>query len=510
MKNMNSNDNKRIAKNTFYLYIRMFVMILITLYSSRIILKALGVDDFGIYNLIGGVVVLLSFINNAMTNATQRFLSFALGLEDIELQKSTFCMSMTCHIIIAILLFVLAETIGLWFIYTQLDIPALRSGAAFWVYQFSILVFVSNILRVPYNASIISHEHMSFYAYTTIIEAFLRLIIAFVVLYIQTDKLILYAVLLVIPSLLMNLLYWGYCKKKFGKVCSYKPKWDKKLFREMMQFSGWAMVNGGASIASQQGGNFLVNIFSGVAANAAFGISNQVSSAVNSFVSNFQTAFQPQIVKLYASGDKESLQILIFRTSAISFFLLFAISLPLIDQTDYVLRIWLGEFPNYSVIFCQILLVFYLVDATQAPLWMLIYGTGVVKQYTIVTGLLTVINIPISYLLLAEGFPIYIIFVVKVVLSLLVSIYRVFYVGYYVDFPCKMYIRKVVLRVIIVLLLSVLTLYAFHRLLLPQTEKPLVNIFVCMIIVAIYSWFCGLNRDDKKAIVKIISNKMKR
>lgn len=507
---MNNTDNKRIAKNTFYLYFRMFVMILITLYSSRIILKALGVEDYGIYNLIGGVVVLLSFVNNSMTNATQRFLSYALGIGDVELQEKTFCMSMTCHILIAVILLILAETIGLWFINTQLNIPTFRTDAAFWVFQFSIAVFVLNIIRVPYNASIISHEHMSFYAYSTIVEALLKLFIAFAIIYIETDKMILYAALLVVPSLLLLLLYWRYCKISFGKVCFYRLWWDKRLFNEIMQFSGWAMVNGGANIASQQGGNFLVNIFGGVVANAAFGVSNQVSNAVNSFVSNFQTAFQPQIVKLYASDNKEALHLLIYRTSAISFFLLFAISLPLIDQVDFVLKFWLGEVPEYSAIFCQLLLLFYLVDATQAPLWMLIYGTGNVKQYTIVTGLLTFLNIPIAFILLNKGLPIHVIFIVKVVLNIIVSLYRLLYVKYYVSFPCNIYVKRVIFRILAVLILSIITLLIYHHLILSQTDKPFINMIVCVMIVVIYSWFIGLESSDRKAIEVVITEKLKK
>lgn len=318
MATQNSN-NKRIAKNTLYLYVRMLVMMLISLYTSRIVLQTLGVEDFGIYNVIGGVVVLLHFLNNAMNNATQRFLSYEIGRGDEERTKKVFSMSINCHIIIAVIVVLLAETIGLWFVNNKLNIPVERINASHFVYQFSLLAFIFSILRVPYNALIISNERMSFYAYSTILESILKLLIAFALIMSPWDRLILYSVMMALAPGLINILYIFYSNRKFSTTASYTFFWDRGMFKSLMSFSGWSMFNGGTALAAQQGSNFLINIFNGVRANAAFGISNQVSSAIYGLVNNFQLAFQPQIVKYYASGDEDALSKLVSRASSISF-----------------------------------------------------------------------------------------------------------------------------------------------------------------------------------------------
>ena len=316
---MPSSNNKHIAKNTLMLYFRMILTMLVSLYTSRIVLNTLGVEDYGIYNIVGGVVILFSFFNNAMSNATQRFLSFELGQNNSVQLKRTFSMIINVHIGIAFLIFLLAETVGLWFLNTHINIPTERMKAANWVYQFSIFTFLINIIRVPYHATIVAYEKMSFYAYLSIIEVLLKLGVVFLIQISPLDKLIFYGFLIFVVSVLILLVYKIYCNKNFD-AANYNFFWDTKLFKTLISFSGWSLFGSAANVSSKQGTDILLNIFYGVMVNAAMGIANQVNNAVNGFVQNFQTAFKPQIVKSYAANETDYLIRLIFQTSKFSFF----------------------------------------------------------------------------------------------------------------------------------------------------------------------------------------------
>ena len=364
---MSHQDTKRIAKNTIFLYVRMIITMLITLYTSRVILNVLGVEDYGVYNIIAGIVVLLAFLQTAMTNASQRYITYELGKGELESVKKVFSMSMTTHITISLLIFFLAETIGLWFINTQLNIPANRMLAANWVYQFSILTFIVNLIRIPYNASIIAYENMSFYAYISIIESILKLLIVYVLCISPSDKLILYAILLCGVAIICTFIYKIYCCKKF-LTCNYTYFWDKKLYWQLMRFSGWTMLGGISNVSAQQGGNILLNMYNGVVSNAAFGIANQVSYAVYAFSSNFQIAFNPQITKLHAVGDSLHLNNLVNKASLFSYYLMLLFAVPFMINTEIILKLWLKNVPEYTVGFCQLMVVYQLIDAFQAPL----------------------------------------------------------------------------------------------------------------------------------------------
>ena len=400
---MNSvSDNRRIAKNTLYLYIRMLVTLVVTLYTSRVILKTLGIDDFGIYNVVGGVVILFSFISTSLRSATQRFISYELGLGEKGDVNKVYSVSMICHFIMALVILVLAETVGLWFVENKLIIPVDRMVAARWVYQFTILTFLANVFQAPFHATIIAYETMSFYAYVSIFDVALKLGVAFLITVSPFDKLIAYAALLSVASIVSLVIPLIYCKAKLkiGKLRLIK---EKELFGHIMGYSGWTMFNGCAVVSAQQGGNILLNIFNGVAANGAFGIANQVSTAIYGFVANFQSAFQPQIVKQYAAQENESLYKLIDRASIFSYYLLLLIAVPFCVSTDYVLSLWLGSNPEYASGFCQLLIIYFLMDAFQAPLWMLIGAKGNIKEYTIWSTSLIFLNIPLSWLLLHLG-----------------------------------------------------------------------------------------------------------
>lgn len=427
MEETQSSSNKRIAKNTLMLYVRMLLSMVVSLYTSRVVLNTLGVEDYGIYNVVGGVVVLFSFLNSAMASATQRFLNFELGRGDIRQVKRIFSMSMTAHILIALLILVLAETVGLWFFATQLNIPEERMEAASWVYQMSVLTCCFSVLRIPYNASVIAYEKMTFFAYVSIVEVVLKLLIVYLLVLWNFDKLVLYSILTLGVAVLVNLVYQLYCKRTFD-TCGYRFFWDKVLFKQIMGFSGWSLFGSMANVGAQQGSSIILNIFHGVVVNTAMGIANQVNVAIYSLVSNFQTAYVPQVMKNYASGDVERLRLLIYQTSRLSFILLFVVGFPLCICCEAVLKLWLGMVPDYAVVFTQIVIITSLFDALSGPLWSSVHATGSIKVYQIMVSVILFLTIPISLLLMKFGYsPVWVLFV-KLIVSFCVYLYRVNYI----------------------------------------------------------------------------------
>ena len=507
---MSSSSNKRIVKNTLYLYLRMFVTMIVSLYTARVVLLALGADDYGIYNVVGGIVVLFSFLNTAMSNATQRFLSYELGKGVAGDLERTFSMSVTCHAILAFSILVIAETIGLWFVITQLNIPEGREFATFWVYQFSVATFVTSILRVPYNASVISHERMSFYAYLSIADVFLNLGVAFLIVYGSFDKLILYAGLKYFITLFCWLANYIYCKKIFTS-CDYHLFWDKKLFKKLISFSGWSMLGGGSVIVTQGGSNILINIFCGVAVNAAYGIANQVSSVIYGFVSNFQLAFQPQIVKLYAEEKTDEQIRLINRASLFSYYLLLIICIPFIINADVVLRLWLKDVPTFASDFCIWMLVYCLIDAIQAPLWMAIGATGNIKNYSIWSSAISVLNLPIACIVLYFGWSPVGVFIIRAIINMILAIIRVFYVKGFLGFPSSIYLKMVLVRAVPVTLFAGITSYYLRQC---YFGKSLVDLIVCtsisILIVLSTILSIGMKQDERTYLYHIIKNKIRK
>lgn len=504
---MPSESNKRIAKNTIYLYIRMLITMVVTLYTSRVVLQTLGVDDFGIYNIIGGIVVLFSILNHAMSVASQRFISYEIGKGDKERLRNTFNMSMNCHVIIALILIVLAETVGLWFVNNKLNIPEGRMYATQWVYQFSILTFIIGILRVPYNATIISYEKMSFYAYISIVEVLLKLGVVYLLLVSPIDKLITYSALIFLVSLLCWFGYIIYCRIKFD-ICKLKLYWNGCMFKELMGFTGWSVLSGGSVMITQQGSNVLINIFKGVSANAAYGIANQVSSAIYGFVSNFQMAFQPQIVKLYASGQREEQTSLILRTSTLSYFLLLLICVPFFINTDAIIGLWLGTVPEYSTSFCQWMLIYYLIDAIQGPLFMAIYATGNIKGYTLWLSALIILNLPLSWLALYLGMSPVFIFIIRSGINFLAAIIRLFYVKSFIKFPSGRYVKNFFEKVLPATIASFALAIALKPLFSDGLLSLAMNIVLSIIITLTCIYFLGLSSNDRQYIRSIIRTKL--
>ena len=392
----------KIARNTLMLYVRMLVLMLVGLYTSRVVLGALGEDDFGVYNVVGGVVSMFTIISGALNSAVSRFITFEMGKgSDAQLNK-VYSTAVTIQLILAAVVVLLAEPLGLWFIDNKMTIDPSRIPAARWVLHFSLLAFVINLMSVPQMASITAHEHMSAYAYIGILDGLLRLGVAFLILHSPIDRLIYYAALMAGVVLIVRLAYGLYCRLHFEE-CRYRPVFDRPLIREMFSFAGWNFIGVTSGVLRDHGGNILVNLFSGPAVNAARGVAVQLNGAVQGFVTNFMTAVNPQITKSYAAGEKEYMFSLVRRSSRMSFFLLFLIALPVIFNADYLLSIWLKEVPEHSSLFVQLFLIFALSESFSNPMITAMLATGNIRNYQLVVGGIQLLNLPVSYVCLRMG-----------------------------------------------------------------------------------------------------------
>jgi O-antigen/teichoic acid export membrane protein len=392
-----SENNKRIAKNTLFLYFRSILTLGVGLYTSREVLAQLGVSDFGIYNVVGGVIVLFSFVQRAMQSATSRFFTFDLGKSDFEALKKTFSLSVVIHIFTALIILVLGETVGFWFLNTQLVIPAERMGAANFVYQFTIFTACIGILQMPYMVAINAHERMKIYAYAGVADAVFKLAVALALGFAPIDKLKFYSVLLFCVYLTMCIFYRIYCLRNF-KETHFKWFWDKKMFLERMRFGGYEFLGWISSVLAIQGGIFLINRFYGILLNAANGISQQITGAAQQFVNNFFSAISPQITKSLAVGEKEYFYQLIIRSSKFCFLLSFMFMAPLVLQIDFVLSVWLKIVPDYAGIFCQLSIVNVLLCIAFYPIGYGIISTGKNELFRKIDSLMLVFALPFTYL----------------------------------------------------------------------------------------------------------------
>lgn len=500
-------NNKRIAKNTLFLYIRMFITLFVGLFTSRVVLDVLGSTDYGIYNIIGGVVVLFSFLNNALISATQRFLNFNIGRNDLNAVSKVFCMSMNSYIILSLIFFVLAETIGLWFVDTQLNIPADRMEAANWVYQFSIITFIINLIRIPYNASIIAYERMDFYAYVSLFEIIMKLGVVYL-LYIATiDKLILYSFLYAMIPFLTNIIYKIYCNRNFATT-RFKKMWDKETFKNLFGFSGWSLFGSLANMSAQQGINILINIFYGVTVNAAVGIANQVSTQVFQFISNFQIAFQPQIVKTYASEQTDEFHNLIFKTSKFSFFMMFILAFPFILTADTIMSIWLVDVPQYTVLFSQLILGFLIIECVTAPLWMAVQATGKIKRYQIWMAACIFLNFPLTYTVFKLGLPVYSAWIIRIIVNLITCFFRCVYMKKYMGFPIEMFFPKVLYPIARVTIISIPIPIAVLYIMQANIISFCVLIPLTFVISGITIYKIGLSGTERALVLNVVNKKI--
>ena len=448
-----SENNKRIAKNTFVLYIRMFVMMFIGFFTARITLNALGVDDFGINNVVGGLVSMFTLLSGSLSSAAGRFITFALGKGDLEERKRTFATIVNIHIILAVVVVLAIETIGVWFLNHKLNIPPDRMVAAHWVLQCSVVSFALGLLSVPYNSSIIAHERMSAFAYMTIFDAVCKVIVVAAIYYYGGDKLILFSILSIIPSIITQIIYIWYCKKHFSE-CVYTFLWDKKLFREMFGFAGWNFIGSTAALMRDQGVNIVINVFTSPAVNAARAVAMRLNGLIGQFTGNFMVSLNPQITKYYAVGDLTRMHKLLFYGTRFSYYLFMFIAIPVIFEVEVIPSVWLGNVPEHAVLFTRLVLVLSLIDIFSSTLITAQNATGNIRNYQLVVGGLYLLNLPFSYLLLKEGFIPEVTLVVAIIIAVVCMIARLCFLRNSINLPVSDYVRKVILNALLVTVVS--------------------------------------------------------
>lgn len=453
MQSNSAKNNKRIAKNTLMLYLRMLFIMLVTLYTSRVVLSALGVVDFGIYNLIGGLTVMFSFFGSSLANATQRFLTYEIGKGNVNHLKTIFNTSSLIFFVLTILMIIGIETIGMWLLNYKLVIPEDRENATFVVFQLSVLSIIFTFNGLVFNSVLIAHENMSAYAYIGIVEAGLKLLIAYFLALCNGDKLIFYASLFLAVTIITQVLYAVLCFIKY-KECRYRFTFDKNLLVQMSSFIGWNTFGSSIWVLNQQGINVLLNMFFGPVVNAARGIAFQINNAVTNFTNNFYTAVRPQIVKSYASEDYDYFNSLIFKSSKYSYYLVMVLSMPLILKMDYILKLWLGQVPEHTSIFSRLVLVFSMVDVFTNPLFTAAQATGNLKRYSLIGGLVFALNFPISYVLLRIGCPAYSVMLCFVVVRVAYLFVIIWIDKYLVNMPVAGYMKHVILPSVCVTLSS--------------------------------------------------------
>lgn len=497
-------SNKTIAKNTVLLYARMLVTMLVGLYTSRVVLRVLGVSDYGVYNVVGGFVAMLSYLKTAFVGGTQRFTAFALGQDDIPKLKSVFNNSIIIFILLSLLIVLVAESFGLWFVNNKLTIDENRMLAANWVYQCSLISLVFTLLSVTYNASIIAHEHMQIYAYVCIVETFLKLGIVFLLVLAPYDKLIFYSILNMLISCVVFLFYRYYCRQHFQE-CRYCISFDKGLFREMFSYSGWHLVGNLGFTFKDQFSNIILNIFLGTSINAARGLAGQVNGAITSFSDNLMMAITPPITKEYAAGNIDKSQKLVYAGSRYSTYLMALVAIPLILNIDFILDLWLDEVPPFTSELAVITLVASMFYAMSKTTSVGIQATGKIRAFQIGVAIIMLLELPVAYWILKQGYsPIWAV-VPSIVTNIIGFFFRVYILKKLVpSYSIRSFITSVFIRCILVVALCYFVGYAINSLYTINLWTCLMSSIIFVILSGLIMFFFGINKEEKEWIVKYI------
>lgn len=501
-----SSNNRRIAKNTILLYFRMLFLMLVNLYTSRVVLRELGVDDYGIYAIVGGVVTMFSLLSGSMSSAISRFITFELGKGDAGRLKTIFSSAITIQLIFSAIILVVGEPLGLWFLNNKMVIPPDRLGAANWCFQLSLITFIINNISIPYNATIIAHERMSFYAYVSIYEGLGQLLISFLIVFGFFDKLVFYASLIAILAISVRVIYGWYCKRHFEEA-NYSFVFDKRVIKEMFSFAGWNLFGQGSLVLRNHGVDILLNLYFGVVVNAAKGICNQVQSAVYQFVTNFQTALSPQLTMSIAQNDYARNHTLVIQGSRFSFYLLTFFSIPFLLQTQELLALWLGKVPDYTVVFVQWTFIYLQLDCLSRCLIKSILAYGKIRNYQILVGGTKLLVLPIVWVVLYWGGHPVTGVVVNVIIELFCLAMRIFFNNRYTHLPVNRFVFGVfahcwVVFGIIWLLVSLCKMYI--------TDNFVVGLAVDFIVTAVIIWLVGLRKTERASIASAAMKIIKR
>ena len=507
---MSNTNNKRVAKNTLFLYFRMILIMLVTLYTSRVILAQLGISDYGVYNVVGGVVTMFAFLNNCMTTSTQRFMTFELGRGDIKRLKDVFAASLNIHASIAVVIVLLAETVGLWLINNKLVIPEGRMIAANYVYQFAILSFCINIIQVPYNAVLIAHEKMNVYAYISIIEVCLKLGIVYLLVVCPFDKLIMYAILLFCVQLIVRCIYQVYCRRHYEES-RFRLFWDKDLYRQMTGFAGWNLFGSIAWLLRDQGVNIILNLFFGPVINAARGVAMQVSSAVMGFISNFQVALNPQITKNYANGNLQEMEKLTYLGIKFSFIILFLLAFPLALNIDYVLHLWLEEVPEYTGIFVTLILI----DALSGnlfgiPLMTSLSATGKIRNYQVIVSMVILFIVPVGYVALKTGYDAASVFYISIIFTLLSGFVRFLFCRSQLGYSMRRMTSKVLIPLFFMVAAALPVPIILKLKVWPAEDivSFVLTVVTAVAVSVLSAWTLAMQNHERSVIVSMIQKRI--
>ena len=513
MSNQTSDNNKRIAKNTLLLYVRMLFTMAVSLFTSRVILNTLGVEDYGINNVVGGIVTMFSVLSGSLSSSISRFITFELGKGNIERLKTIFSTGVNIQLGMSVLIIIIAEAVGIWFLNAKMNIPADRMVAANWVFQCAILTFVLNLLSVPYNAAIIAHEKMSAFAYISVVEVSLKLIIVYMLMISPFDRLETYAVLLLLVGAVIRFIYGYYCKRHFEE-CTYHFVFDKPVLKEMTGFAGWNFLGNGAYMLNTQGVNILMNLYFGVAVNAARGIATQVDAALKQFVNNFTTAVNPQITKSYAQGDLAYMHKLVCRSAKFSAFLMMFFAVPIILETNTILTIWLKTVPDYAVIFLQWIIISSFMDTVLAnSLVTSMFATGKIKRYQIIVTTVGCLVFPLSWIAFKLGFEPQVGYILYFFIYTILLFVRLYLLKDMVKLPVMMYIREVLYKLAPVIVVG----FAIPGILILTMDAGWLRlILVCLLsvlVTAASEYFIGLSNKEKDFVaekIKLVIGKIKK
>ena len=499
-----SSNNKRIAKNTLLLYFRMILVMLASLYTARIMLEALGVEDYGLYNVVAGVITLFTFLNATMTTTTSRYLTYELGRGDVSCIRTTFSSSFKTHLLLATIIMILGETAGVYMVNDVLSIPANRLFACNIVFQTVIVSAGLQIVQVPYSALVISHEKMGVYAYLGIFDVVAKLAVCFAVKYIEYDKLILLAVLQLSVTALIAVFYYAYCKAKFNKLLYISRKIDKAIFVSMLGFTAWSLMGSLANMLKNQGINILINLFFGSAINAANAIAYRINSAVMGFTSNFTTALNPQITKMYASGQYDEMRKLIYSGGKYTFFMLMLLGIPIMLEIDFILKIWLGDnVPEYTSIMTVLVLALSMVETFTYTIGCAIQATGCIRNYQLVISGLSLLNFPLSYVLFMLGCPPYSALAVSVAISAVMLFSRLYFMKTLLGIPPMDYISKVFLRTFVVAVLCIIPSLFICYYLKENTTRFFIVCGVTTVSNLLGIYFLGINSTERQFVQSI-------
>jgi O-antigen/teichoic acid export membrane protein len=504
MSSQTTDNNKRIAKNTLLLYFRMLLMMFVTLFTSRVVLDKLGVTDYGIYNVVGGVVAMLGFLNSSMSNAVQRYLSFEIGKNNEAGVNRIFNVSLFAHAGIAVFVFVVMEIVGVWYLNTHMNIPAERMDAANWVLQCSIFTTLFTIVQVPYNAIIISKEQMGIYAYISILEVVLKLLVVYMLAIRNFDKLKLYSVLIMVVTIGIVMIYRCYCTRKY-KEAKFKFVKDWNLLKQIVGFASWNMLGELAWVFTGQGVNIILNSFFGPVVNAARGLAEQVNGAVNRFVANFQTAVNPQLIKNYASDQLGEMKTLLFRSTRFSYYLLLALSLPIILKMDFILHLWLKEVPDYTTGFCQLVLVSSLVSTLSNLLAQVARAYGKIRNYQIIVSIFLFLNFPLSYIVLKFGCSPLSTMFVNIGVNAMLLFVRLRLTNRMIQMTYGSFIRNVLFPVIIVTSVALVIPLTIYFMLDNSIISFIIVCLVSFVSVGVSTYALGMNANERQYILATIS-----